>query len=236
MNVIIAESYDELSKIAANIIAGQIKEKPDSVLGLATGSSPVGIYKELIAKYNAGELDFSKVQSVNLDEYVGLAPEHEQSYRYFMNVNLFDHVNIDKSNTRVPDGLAADTDAFCKAYDEYIDSIGGIDLQVLGIGPDGHIGFNEPDDHFTAGTHVAVLEESTVDANARFFESRNDVPKTAITMGMKGIMTAKKIVLVANGANKKDVLFKAINGDVTPRIPASLLQLHRDVTIIFSEK
>jgi len=236
MNVIIAESYAELSKIAANLVAEQIKSKPDSVLGLATGSSPVGIYNELIAKYNAGELDFSAVKSVNLDEYVGLAPDHEQSYRYFMNVNLFDHVNIDKANTWVPDGLAADTAAFCKAYDEKIEALGGIDLQVLGIGPDGHIGFNEPDDHFTAATHVAALEESTVDANARFFATRDDVPKTAITMGMKGIMTAKKIVLVANGANKKEVLFKAIEGDVTPAIPASLLQLHRDVTIIFSEK
>lgn len=235
MKVIIAKDYAELSRLAADIVGGVVKEKPDCLIGLATGSSPVGLYKELIRRNKAGELDFSRVRTVNLDEYVGLAPEHPQSYRYFMNVNLFDHINIDKKNTAVPDGLCEDPAAFGIAYDEKIEKAGGIDVQVLGIGPDGHIGFNEPGEFLTAHTHEEKLQESTIDANARFFADRNDVPRTAITMGMMPIMQAKKIVLVANGENKKKVLFEAIDGKITPKNPASLLQLHPDVTIIFCD-
>ncbi|MBO4322588.1 MAG: glucosamine-6-phosphate deaminase [Clostridia bacterium] len=236
MNIIIADSYRQLSDTAAEIVANQIKNKPDTVLGLATGSSPLGLYDALAKMCEDGKIDFSRVRTVNLDEYVGLAPDHPQSYRYFMDKNLFDRINIRREMTKVPDGLASDTDAFCKDYDSYIDSLGGIDLQVLGIGPDGHIGFNEPDGHFTAATHVAELDPSTVDANSRFFESRDEVPKTAITMGMRAIMQAKKILLIAPGKAKKEILFKALEGDITPRIPASVLQLHRDVTVIYSDE
>ena len=206
MNYITVKTYDELSKKAAQIIASQIIMKPNCVLGLATGSSPVGTYKELIKMNQNGELDFSTVTSVNLDEYVGLDGTHDQSYRYFMNTNLFDHVNIDKARTFVPSGLADDLAAEGEAYDELIKALGGTDLQLLGIGLDGHIGFNEPDDVFTAATHEVVLDESTIDANARFFASRDDVPRTAITMGMLSIMLAKKILLVANGAAKKEII------------------------------
>ncbi len=236
MKVVITESYEKLSRMAADIIAGAVREKPDCVLGLATGSSPVGTYRELIRRYKNGETDFSRVKTVNLDEYVGLAPDHPQSYRFFMDKNLFDSINIDKANTRVPDGLAADTAAFCEEYDAYIASLGGIDVQLLGIGVDGHIGFNEPGDCFIAGTHVAELDDSTIEANSRFFESRRDVPRTAITMGMKSILCAKKIVLIASGENKKNVLLEALHGDVTPKVPASVLQLHPDVTVIYSDK
>ena len=236
MNYITVKTYDELSKKAAQIIASQIIMKPNCVLGLATGSSPVGTYKELIKMNKNGELDFSTVTSVNLDEYVGLDGTHDQSYRYFMNTNLFDHVNIDKANTFVPNGCAEDMDKECEAYDERIKAYGGIDLQLLGIGLDGHIGFNEPDDVFVKNTHVVDLDESTIEANARFFESINDVPRKAVTMGMGGIMNAKKILLVANGANKKEILEKAFFGPITPEIPASILQLHPDVTVIYSEK
>ncbi len=236
MNYITVKTYDELSKKAAQIIASQIVMKPNCVLGLATGSSPVGAYKELIKMNQNGELDFSAVTSVNLDEYVGLDGTHDQSYRYFMNTNLFDHINIDKSRTFVPSGLADDLAAEGKAYDELIRALGGIDLQLLGIGLDGHIGFNEPDDVFTAATHEVVLDESTIDANARFFASRDDVPRTAITMGMLSIMQAKKILLVANGKAKKDIIEKSLFGPVDPKVPASILQLHPDVTVIFSEE
>ncbi len=235
MNFITVKSYDELSVKAANIIASQIIMKPNCVLGLATGSSPVGTYKELIKKCNAGELDFSTVTSVNLDEYVGLNGDHDQSYRYFMNTNLFDHVNIDKAKTAVPSGISDDLDAEGAAYDKHIADLGGIDLQLLGIGLDGHIGFNEPADVFVKETHVVDLHESTIEANARFFESIDDVPKKAITMGMGAIMNAKKVLLVANGANKKDILEKAFFGPITPQVPASILQLHPDVTVIYSE-
>jgi glucosamine-6-phosphate deaminase len=204
-------------------------------LGLATGSSPIGTYKKLIEWNKEGKVDFSKAMSINLDEYEGLDGEHDQSYRYFMNNNLFNFINIDKANTFVPNGKAADIDAECKAYDERINEV-GIDIQLLGIGLDGHIGFNEPDEFFTKETHKVVLDESTIVANARFFESIDDVPKTAITMGMGGIMSAKKVLLVANGQNKKDILEKAFFGPITPKVPASILQLHNDVTVIFSEK
>ncbi len=236
MKFITVDTYEKMSRKAANIISAQVIAKPDCVLGLATGSSPVGTYKQLIDWYNKGDIDFSNVTSINLDEYIGLDGSNDQSYRYFMNTNLFDHVNIDKANTFVPNGCAEDMDKECAAYDERIKAYGGIDLQLLGIGLDGHIGFNEPDDVFVKNTHVVDLDESTIEANARFFESINDVPRKAVTMGMGGIMNAKKILLVANGANKKEILEKAFFGPITPEIPASILQLHPDVTVIYSEK
>lgn len=235
MKYIEVESYEQLSTHAANLIASQVIIKPDCVLGLATGSSPVGTYKKLAEKCDRGELDFSGVTSVNLDEYVGLSPYNDQSYRYFMNTNLFNHVNIDISKTHVPDGLAEDIAKEGEQYDALIKSLGGIDLQLLGIGLDGHIGFNEPDECFTAATHIVTLDESTIKANARFFASEDDVPKKAITMGMMSIMQAKKILLIANGANKKEILEKSLFGPITPEVPASILQLHPDLTVIYSK-
>ncbi|MBR2473696.1 MAG: glucosamine-6-phosphate deaminase [Clostridia bacterium] len=235
MNFIKVDSYDKLSAIAANIIASQVTLKPDSVLGLATGSSPLGTYAKLAEKYRAGELDFSRVTSVNLDEYVGLDGSNDQSYRYFMDNNLFCNINIDRNNTYVPNGCADDLKAEGQAYDEFIKKLGGIDLQLLGIGLDGHIGFNEPEAFFTKETHEVQLDESTIEANARFFASKADVPTKAITMGMMSIMQAKKILLIANGAKKKDIINKAFFGPITPFVPASILQLHPDVTVIYSE-
>ena len=235
MKFITVKTYDEMSSKAADIIAAQVIMKPNAVLGLATGSSPVGTYKNLIKAYNEGKLDFSLVKSINLDEYVGLDGTHDQSYRYFMNTNLLDHINIDKANTYVPDGCAKDYDKECVEYDERVKAFGGIDLQLLGIGLDGHIGFNEPDSAFIKETHVVELHPSTIDANARFFEDKSQVPLKAVTMGMLSIMQAKKILLVANGANKKDILQKSFYGPITPEVPASILQLHPDVTVIYSE-
>ncbi len=235
MNFITVKTYEELSKKAANIIAAQIINKPDCVLGLATGSSPVGTYDKLTEYFNNGDLDFSTVTSVNLDEYEGLDETNDQSYRYFMNKNLFDRVNIKKENTYVPNGCASDLVKEGKEYDQLIKKLGGIDLQLLGIGLDGHIGFNEPDDFFTAETHPVDLDPSTIKANARFFASEADVPTRAITMGMMSIMQAKKVLLIANSASKKEIVEKAFFGPITPLVPASILQLHPDVTVIFSE-
>jgi glucosamine-6-phosphate deaminase len=235
MNFIKVNNYDELSRKAAAIICAQVVLKPNCVLGLATGSSPLGTYAKMAEKYRAGEVDFSKVSSINLDEYIGLDGSHDQSYRYFMNNNLFYNINIDINNTHVPNGRADDMDAECTAYDELIAQSGGIDLQLLGIGLDGHIGFNEPDSHFEKATHRVVLDPSTIDANARFFASRDDVPREAVTMGMGGIMGAKKVLLIANGKNKKDIVEKAFFGPITPEVPASILQLHPDLTVIYSE-
>lgn len=236
MKLTVTNSYEKLSELAAEYIAAQVILKPDSVLGLATGSSPVGVYKCLVEKFNKGCLDFSDVISINLDEYVGLDGSHEQSYRYFMQDHLFNYVNIKPENTFVPNGCASDLAAECSEYDARVTRLGGIDLQLLGIGPDGHIGFNEPDDHFTAETHVVDLLPPTIEANSRFFSSIDEVPKQAVSMGMGSIMKAKKILLIANGKAKKDVLMEALNGKITPNLPASLLQLHRDVTVIFSEE
>ena len=235
MRFITVDSYEKLSRDAANIISAQVITKPNCVLGLATGSSPVGTYKQLVEWYNKGDLDFSNVTSVNLDEYVGLDGTNDQSYRYFMNDNLFNHINIDKAKTFVPNGKAEDLNAECEAYDAKIQELGGIDLQLLGIGLDGHIGFNEPDDVFIKDTHVVELHESTIKANSRFFEKESDVPTKAVTMGMGAIMKAKKVLLVANGANKKEILEKAFFGPITPEVPASILQLHPDITVIYSE-
>jgi len=235
MKYIVVNTYEELSNKAADLIAAQILVKPNCVLGLATGSSPVGTYKRLIEDNKAGKIDFSTVTSVNLDEYVGLDGSNDQSYRYFMNDNLFNHVNIDKAKTFVPSGLAEDLAAEGAAYDAMIKELGGIDLQLLGIGLDGHIGFNEPDAYFTGPTHQVTLDESTIEANARFFASKDEVPTTAITMGMLSIMQAKKVLLIANGAAKKAIVEKAFFGPIDPQVPASILQLHPDVTVIFSE-
>ena len=234
MRIIKTKNYDDMSRLGADLLAALVAEKPACVLGLATGSTPEGMYALLADKHQNEGLDFSKVTSVNLDEYAGLEGTHEQSYRYFMNKHLFDHVNIDKANTFVPDGTAADTAAECAAYDKRIDELGGIDLQVLGIGHNGHIGFNEPDDAFTAPTHVVTLKESTINANARFFERIEDVPTRALTVGMSAIFKARKILLMA-GAEKKDIVEKALTGPITPQVPASLLQLHPDVTVILAE-
>ena len=229
------KTYEELSDKAADIIVSQIIVKPNCVLGLATGSSPVGTYKRLIEDNKNGKIDFSSVTSVNLDEYVGLDGSNDQSYRYFMNENLFNHINIDKAKTFIPNGCADDLKAEGEAYDNMIKELGGIDLQLLGIGLDGHIGFNEPYKFFSAATREVVLDESTIKANARFFKNEAEVPKTAITMGMMAIMQAKKILLIANGAAKKEIIEKAFFGPIDPMVPASILQLHPDVTIIYSE-
>ncbi len=236
MRFIKLDSYKHLSRQAANIISAQVIIKPNSVLGLATGSSPLGTYEQLIKWYDKGDIDFSEVTSVNLDEYVGLNGDNEQSYRYFMEKNFFENINIAPENTFVPNGIAENFDEECKNYDERIKALGGIDLQLLGIGTDGHIGFNEPDDYFVKSTHIVDLHKSTVEANSRFFNSVEEVPKQAITMGMISIMQADKILLIANGKNKKEIVNKAFFGPITPRIPASILQLHKDITVIYSEE
>lgn len=235
MNFIKVDNYEKLSEMAAEIIANVVKSKKNPVLGLATGSSPLGTYARLVEKYEKGELDFSACTSVNLDEYVGLDGENDQSYRYFMNKNLFSKINIDITKTFVPNGCASDLCSEGEAYDKMIEDLGGIDIQLLGIGLDGHIGFNEPEDFFTKETHPVSLDESTIEANSRFFASRDEVPKQAITMGMYSIMQARKVLLIANGKAKKDIIEKAFFGKITPWVPASILQLHNDVTVIYSE-
>lgn len=232
MKIIKASDYNSMCKKAAAIFAAQITLKPDCVLGLATGSTPLGVYSRLIELYTAGEIDFSEVKTVNLDEYVGLDGDNDQSYRYFMNNKLFNHVNINKANTNVPNGKAADKAAECARYEKVIKDLGGIDVQLLGIGNNGHIGFNEPNDCFDKTTHEVALTQSTIDANTRFFSSADEVPKTAISMGVQTIMQAKKIVLIANGPAKADIIYETCYGPITPNVPASALQLHPDVTII----
>lgn len=235
MRIYCEKDYQAMSRRAANIIAAEVIRKPDCVLGLATGSTPVGTYKELIAMYKQGDVSFKEVHSVNLDEYKGLAPTHDQSYRYFMQDNLFNHVDIDPAKTNVPNGLAEDAEAECAAYDKLVESLGYADLQLLGIGNNGHIGFNEPDSSFTKATHVVDLTESTISANARFFESANEVPRQALTMGIGCIMAARRILLVANGAGKAEALYNTVCGPITPECPATILQLHGDVVIVADE-
>ncbi|WMJ22016.1 glucosamine-6-phosphate deaminase [Paludicola sp. MB14-C6] len=236
MKLIKATDYKDMSKKAASIFAAQITLKPNCVLGLATGSTPLGTYAQLINWYNDGDLDFSQVKTVNLDEYVGLDGNNNQSYRYFMNDKLFNHVNIDKANTNVPNGKATDKQAECDRYEALIKALGGIDVQLLGIGNNGHIGFNEPNKYFDKGTHEVNLTESTITANARFFATMDEVPKTAISMGVQTIMQAKKIVLIANGPAKADIIYETCFGPITPDVPASALQLHPDVTVIVDEE
>ena len=232
MKIIRTRDYDHMSRQAANIISAQVILKPDSVVGLATGSSPIGVYKQLIDWYNKGDIDFSQVRTVNLDEYVGLTADHEQSYARFMRENFFDHVNIDLKNTNIPCGTAPDAEAECRRYDALIQSFGGTDLQLLGIGLNGHIGFNEPGDTFEKGTHKIRLTEATIQANKRFFEREEDVPRYAYTMGICDIMQSKRIVMVVSGKKKAAIVKDAFFGPVTPRVPASILQLHRDFTLV----
>lgn len=231
MRILETESYEKMSALAAGIIGAQILLKPDCVLGLATGSSPIGTYQELVKNCEKGILDFSKVRTVNLDEYCGLTPENPQSYRYFMNTHLFDHVNIHKEHTYLPDGSAPDIEKEAERYEKLVDSLGGADLQLLGIGHNGHIGFNEPTDSFPRYVHQVDLTESTIQANSRLFDRVEDVPTKAITMGIGTIMKASRILLIA-GADKKEIIRKAMYGEITPHVPASVLQLHRDVTVI----
>ena len=235
MKIYCGKDYDHASRLAANVISAQVVMKPDCVLGLATGSTPIGTYKELIRRYENGDLEFSRVRSVNLDEYRGLSSENNQSYRYFMNTNFFDHINIDKKNTNVPDGLEEDPVKACRDYDNVIKSMGGIDLQLLGLGYNGHIGFNEPSGIFEKGTHCVKLAQSTIDANARFFESKDMVPKEAYTMGIGALMQAKTVLVVVCGADKAEIVSKAFEGPVTPQVPASVLQLHHDVILVGDE-
>lgn len=229
------KNYDEMSKKAAAIIAAQIVAKPNSVLGLATGSTPIGTYQNLVKKYQDGELDFSEIKTANLDEYKGLTKENDQSYFYFMNDNLFRHVNIDMQNTNIPNGMAEDAAAECSRYEEVIKAPGGVDLQLLGLGHDGHIGFNEPDDHFAAETHCVNLTEMTIEANKRFFASADAVPRQAFTMGIGTIMRAKKILMVVSGKDKAPILKEALFGPVTPAVPASILQFHPDAIVVADE-
>lgn len=235
MRIYLEADYAAMSRRAANLIAAEVIRRPDCVLGLATGSTPIGTYENLIACNRAGDLSFREVRTVNLDEYKGLAPTHDQSYRYFMQTNLFDHIDILPENTNVPDGLAADAEAECARYDALVASLGYADLQLLGLGRNGHIGFNEPDDHFTKETHVVDLTDSTIDANARFFATRDDVPRQALTMGVGCIMAARRVLLIASGADKADALYNAVCGPISPDCPASILQLHGDVVVVGDE-
>lgn len=236
LKLIVCKNYEEMSEQGAKIIAEQLKSKPNSILGLATGSTPVGMYQCLQKMNKAGEISFKDVTSYNLDEYYPLAPTHDQSYRYFMNHNLFDHVDIDKSRTHVPNGLAKNPAEEGKAYDAAVAAEGGIDLQVLGLGQNGHIGFNEPEDELYAGTHLTDLTDNTIEANARFFASKDDVPTQAITMGLATIMQAKKILVLASGANKHAVVSKMVSDDrITTRVPCTVLKAHKDVILICDE-
>ncbi|MEE0106328.1 MAG: glucosamine-6-phosphate deaminase [Lachnospiraceae bacterium] len=235
MRIYKAKDYEDMSRKAANIISAQVIMKPDCVLGLATGSTPIGLYKQLVEWFEKGDLDFSKVQTVNLDEYKGLNRENDQSYYYFMHDNLFDHINIPKENTHLPNGMEMDSEKECARYTKLIQSMGGVDLQLLGIGHNGHIGFNEPSESFDKEVHCVNLTQSTIEANKRFFASADDVPKQAYTMGIKTIMQAKKILIVANGEGKADIVRDAFFGPITPQVPASVLQLHNDVTLVADE-
>lgn len=235
MKVIVVKNYEEMSLEAAKFMANIVNEKPEAILGLATGGTPVGMYQDLIKMNKEGNVDFSKVTTVNLDEYIGLSGDHKKSYRFFMNDTLFNHININKVNTFVPNGLAENVEEECKKYDSKIVELGGIDLQLLGLGGNGHIAFNEPDSSLVVGTHLTGLTQDTIDANARFFKSANEVPKTALTMGLGGIMQAKKILLIASGEGKADAVQAMMNGKITTDCPASMLQMHRDVTVIIDE-
>lgn len=235
MKVIVTESYDESCAVVARMIGDLVREKPCCKLGLATGGTPVPIYQKLIAMNQAGEVDFSQVHTVNLDEYCGIPATHDQSYRYFMDTNLFDHINIDKANTYVAAGMG-DYEANARALEEKVREGGVADLQLLGIGNNGHIAFNEPCDEFPEKTHVVDLTQNTIEANARFFQSMDEVPKQAITMGIGTIMKAKKIVLLANGPKKAQTIYDTVYGPITPKVPASILRLHPDVTIFVDEE
>lgn len=235
MRIYKAKDYVDMSRKAANIVSAQVIMKPNCVLGLATGSTPIGLYKQLVEWYNKGDLDFSEVMTVNLDEYKGLSRDNDQSYYYFMHQNLFDHVNIPAENTYLPNGMEPDSQKECQEYTNLIQSLGGVDLQLLGIGHNGHIGFNEPGEAFDKQVHCVNLTQSTIEANKRFFASADDVPKQTYTMGIKTIMQAKKILIVASGEDKAEIVRDAFFGPITPKVPASVLQLHNDVTLVADE-
>ena len=236
MKIYQEKDYDALSRRAANLISAEVIRKPDCVLGLATGSTPVGTYRQLSAWNQKGDFSFKDVRTVNLDEYLGLPPTHDQSYRYFMQENLFDKIDIPFEHTHVPDGMAADPEQECRRYDELVRSLGYADLQLLGLGRNGHIGFNEPGDCFRKETHVVELTQNTIEANARFFENEAAVPKKAITMGIGCIMAARRVLLVASGANKAEAVSRTVCGPIAPQCPASILQLHNDVVIVGDEE
>ncbi len=235
MRIIRTKDYDDMSRKAANIIGALVVTKPDCVLGLATGSTPVGAYRHLVNAYREGDLDFSQVKSVNLDEYKGLPRENEQSYYYFMHDHLFKHVNIDPKNTHLPDGTEPDSDKACADYNRVIASMGGVDLQLLGLGHDGHIGFNEPNDEFDKETHCVDLTQMTIEANQRFFNSIDEVPRQAYTMGIATIMRAKCVLMVVSGKDKAQILKDAFFGPITPKVPASVLQLHPNFILVADE-
>ena len=235
IKVIRAKDYEEMSRKAAAVMAAQIISKEDTVLGLATGSTPEGLYANLVKAYQAGNLDFSKVRTVNLDEYQGLPREHDQSYYYFMNYHLFQHVNMAADANNLPNGMNEDIQAECERYHGVIESMGGVDMQLLGIGGNGHIGFNEPSDHFEQKTHCVALAEDTINANSRFFASEDEVPRRAFSMGIGEIMAAKKILMVANGKGKAQAVKDMLTGPVTPQVPASILQFHPDVVLVADE-
>ncbi len=235
MKIYRARDYKDMSRKAANIISAQIIMRPNCVLGLATGSTPVGTYEQLVEWYHKGDLDFSEVTTVNLDEYKGLTRENDQSYYYFMNEHLFRHVNIDTNRTYLPDGTNMDSEGECARYNQIIHDLGGVDLQLLGLGHNGHIGFNEPNNAFEKETHCVDLAPSTIEANKRFFASAEDVPKQAYTMGIKTIMQARKILVAVSGADKADIVKRAFFGPVTPEVPASILQMHNDVILVGDE-
>lgn len=235
MRIIRAKDYADMSRKAANIISAQVIMKPECVLGLATGSTPIGAYEQLVEWHKKGDLDFSRVTSVNLDEYKGLTKDNDQSYYYFMNHHLFSKVNIDKNRTFLPDGTENDSEKACSDYNKIIEDVGGVDLQLLGLGHNGHIGFNEPGEEFVAQTHCVDLTESTIKANQRFFASIDEVPKQAYTMGIQTIMQAKKVLVVVSGADKAAIVKEAFFGKITPKVQASVLQLHRDVIVVADE-
>ena len=236
MRIIVCENYEEVSKKAAQMILSQVTLKPNSVLGLATGSTLIGMYENLVKLNKNGDIDFSEVRTFNLDEYYKLPKESDQSYHYFMYKNLFDHININPENIHIPNGMTADVDAECERYDKLIKEAGGVDIQVLGIGNNAHIGFNEPTINFEKGTHLVELEESTIEANSRFFDNIEDVPKKAITMGVGSIFKSKKIMLIATGENKAEAIYNTVYGKVVPEVPASILQFHSDIVLILDKK
>lgn len=236
MRIIVCDNYELLSKKAAQIIGSQIILEPKSVFGFATGSTPEGMYKNLIKMYKEGLIDFSKITTFNLDEYYQLPIDNEQSYHYFMDKHLFNHININRENIHIPNGMSNDIEAECDLYEKMIDNKGGIDIQVLGIGNNAHIGFNEPTINFNKGTHVVTLEESTRKANSRFFNSIDEVPTKAITMGIGSIFKSKKVLLLASGKNKAEAIYNTVHGKVTPQVPSSILQFHKDVIIILDKE
>ena len=234
MEVIIKSNYQEISQLAADYLLNTVKSKSNAILGLPTGSTPVGMYQEVINQ-NKDKISFQNVRTFNLDEYVGIDKTNVNSYRYFMDENLFSHIDIKEENIHIPNGVAKDMEQQSVDYENSLNSTGQMDIMYLGIGHNGHIGFNEPEDFFEPYTHVVKLTDDTIEANKRFFDNIEDVPKTAITMGIKTILSAKKIILLASGESKAEAIFKTVKGKITPQVPASILQLHNDVTLIIDK-